>query len=82
LAHHGYERTSGRDFLRRKIATMKNITVTISDELYLAARIWAAQNGTSVSKLVKDFLESIPDEHGSELKFPRSLYPLPPPYLP
>jgi hypothetical protein len=59
---------------------MKNITVSISDELYLIARIWAAQNGTSVSKLVKDFLESIPDEHGSELKFPWKAPPPPPIY--
>jgi hypothetical protein len=61
---------------------MKNITVTISDEHYLAARIWAAQNKTSVSKLVKEFLESIPDEHCSELKFPKSLRECPPPLPP
>jgi hypothetical protein len=52
---------------------MKNITVSLDDELYLAARIWAAQNQTSVSKLVKAFLESIPDEHGSELKLSEDL---------
>jgi hypothetical protein len=60
---------------------MKNITVSISDELYLAARIWAAQNETSVSKLVKEFLESISDEHGPEVRFPKYLRDPHPPYL-
>jgi len=61
--------------------TMKNITLTVPDEIYLAARIWAAQNNTSVSRLVKDFLESIPEESGSELKFPKNFPDPRPPYL-
>lgn len=35
---------------------MKNITLKIDDETYLKARIRAAQDGTSVSAMVKDFL--------------------------
>jgi hypothetical protein len=41
---------------------MKNITVTVPDETYLFARIRAAQQSTSVSALVRQFLESL-DEH-------------------
>ena len=38
---------------------MKNITVTVPDETYRLARIWAARKGTSVSALVRRFLESM-----------------------
>jgi hypothetical protein len=31
---------------------MPNITVTVSEQAYRAARIWAAQNDTSVSAVV------------------------------
>jgi plasmid stability protein len=44
---------------------MKNITVTIDDEIYLEARVFAAYHSTSVSALVRDFLFSLtcfPDE--------------------
>jgi hypothetical protein len=40
---------------------MKNITVTVPDEVYLDARIWAARQSTSVSSLVRQFLETIGD---------------------
>lgn len=40
---------------------MKNITVAVPDEIYRRARIRAAQAGTSVSKLVTDFLWSMDD---------------------
>ncbi len=36
---------------------MKNITVSIDDETYRQARIKAAEQGTSVSALVREFLE-------------------------
>jgi negative regulator of replication initiation len=36
---------------------MKNITVTVPDEIYLLARVHAAKRGTSVSALVRRFLE-------------------------
>lgn len=35
---------------------MKNITLKIDDETYRKARILAAEQGTSVSAMVKDFL--------------------------
>lgn len=35
---------------------MKNITVSIDDETYRLARIRAAEEGTSVSALVRDYL--------------------------
>ena len=41
---------------------MKNITVTVPDEVYLLARVYAARQGTSVSALVRRFLKSL-DEH-------------------
>lgn len=36
---------------------MKNITVTVDDDLYRTARMRAAELGTSVTALVRDFLE-------------------------
>ncbi len=36
--------------------TVKNITVTVDDEVYRRARIRAAEVDTSVSALVRDFL--------------------------
>ena len=39
---------------------MKNITVSVDNEVYRQARIWAAQNGTSVSKIVARFLKTLP----------------------
>jgi hypothetical protein len=44
---------------------MKNITVTIHDETYLCARVHAAWQGTSVSALVRQFLESLDDHRFS-----------------
>ena len=35
---------------------MKNVTITIDDETHRAARIRAAEMGTSLSALVKDYL--------------------------
>jgi hypothetical protein len=36
---------------------MKNITIAVDDETYLAARVAAAEQGTSVSAMVKRFLQ-------------------------
>lgn len=36
---------------------MKNITVTVGDDLYRTARMRAAELGTSVTALVREFLE-------------------------
>ena len=41
--------------------TVKNITVSISEDVYRAARIRAAERGTSVSALVSEYLDSIAD---------------------
>ena len=38
---------------------MKNITVAVDDETYRRARIKAAERGTSVSALVKQFLAGL-----------------------
>ena len=38
---------------------MKNITVSLDDATYRHARIVAAERGTSVSALVKQFLEGL-----------------------
>lgn len=40
---------------------VKNITVTVDDETYRRARMKAAEQDTSVSALVKDFLRGIVD---------------------
>lgn len=38
---------------------MKNITISVDDETYRKARIYAAEQDTSVSALFKDFLLSL-----------------------
>ena len=40
---------------------MKNITVTVPDEVYREARIRAAERGSSVSALVGGYLRSLSD---------------------
>jgi hypothetical protein len=37
---------------------MKNITVTVTDEIYRHARMWAARENTTVTSLVRKFLET------------------------
>jgi plasmid stability protein len=41
------------------VSAVKNITVSVPDELYRAARMRAAESGTSISALVGDYLRSI-----------------------
>lgn len=38
---------------------MKNITVSVPDDVYRSARVRAAEQGSSVSALVTDFLRSL-----------------------
>ena len=38
---------------------MRNITVSVNDETYKRARVAAAERDTSVSALVKDFLDQL-----------------------
>lgn len=45
---------------------MKNITVTVDDETYRRARIKAAERDTSVSALVKQFLNELSGEDDFE----------------
>ena len=40
---------------------VKNITVAVPDDVYRAARIRAAERGTSVSALVGEYLRSLSD---------------------
>jgi hypothetical protein len=40
---------------------MKNVTIAIDDETHRAARIRAAELGTSISALVKDYLQGLCD---------------------
>jgi plasmid stability protein len=47
---------------------MKNITVTVPDDVYRNARIRAAERGTSVSSLVAEYLRSL---SGREAEFTR-----------
>ncbi|MCT0226611.1 hypothetical protein KQ300_00120 [Synechococcus sp. CS-1331] len=44
---------------------MKNITVSVAEEVHRRARIHAARHGTSVSALVRDYLVSLSAEPGS-----------------
>jgi Family of unknown function (DUF6364) len=41
---------------------MKNITVSVPDDVYRAARNRAAERGTSVSSLVSSYLRSFADQ--------------------
>lgn len=41
---------------------MKNVTVSLPDEVYRRARIKAAERDTSLSALVREFLMSLGDE--------------------
>jgi len=43
---------------------VKSITVSIPDSVYREARIHAAENGTSVSALVAEYLVSLSDREG------------------
>lgn len=38
---------------------MKNVTVSIPDDVYRAARVRAAEDGSSLSSLVADYLRSL-----------------------
>lgn len=47
---------------------MKNVTVSIPEEVYRAARVRAAEGGSSLSALVADYLRSL---SGREAEFAR-----------
>jgi hypothetical protein len=48
---------------------MKNLTVSIHDETYLEARIWALRRGTSHSALVQRFLATLNESDTPGLAF-------------
>ena len=43
---------------------MKNVTVSLPDEVYRKARIKAAERNVSLSSLVRRYLESLAEEEG------------------
>lgn len=47
---------------------MKNITVSVSEDVYRAARMWAAEHDTSVSALVAEYLGSLARGGGGEFE--------------
>jgi hypothetical protein len=51
---------------------MKNITVTVPDDVYRRARIEAAEQGRSVSSLVAEFLQRL-SRPEAELRSPRGI---------
>jgi hypothetical protein len=50
---------------------MKNITVSLEDEVYRRARVAAAQRDTSVSALVKRYLLDLGSGEGTEERLKR-----------
>ena len=51
---------------------MKNITVSVDEETHRSARIRAAELGTSVSALVRNYLRSLSRDSFSGAAFPKS----------
>jgi hypothetical protein len=45
----------------QELVPMKNITVCVSDRVHHEIRVWAARRDTSLSKIVQDFLEDLPN---------------------
>ena len=50
---------------------MRNITLSIDEETYRLARIKAAEAGTSVSALVRDYLADLVEGRVTETRFER-----------
>lgn len=50
---------------------MKNITISVDDELYRLARIKAAEQSTSISALFKDYIVRLTGSDASETEFQR-----------
>ncbi len=49
---------------------MRNITVSVSDETYIQARVWAAQRDTSVTAIVQYLLQTLPSVTKAARAFP------------
>ena len=56
---HGGRGDSHRNCETVILLAMRNITVTVPDDVYRNARIRAAERGTSVSALVAEYLRSL-----------------------
>ena len=50
---------------------MKNVTVSIDEDLYRAARIKAAEQSTSISALFRSFLIGLTSDESAETRFQR-----------
>ena len=50
---------------------MKNITVSVDDDTYRRARITAAEQGTSVSAMVREFLNGLANAESARERFDR-----------
>ena len=57
--------------IRCYCVNMKNITVSVDEDVYRRARVKAAERDTSVSALVKEFLVELASEEPSSLKLER-----------
>jgi predicted nucleic acid-binding protein len=57
----------------RYCGSVKNITVAVAEDVYRAARIRAAEQGTSVSALVSGYLESLATDDDAEFARLRDL---------
>ncbi len=54
---------------------MKNITVSIPSESYRQARIWAAERGVSLSRIVAYMLTTLPQTQRAARHFPLPIQP-------
>ena len=49
---------------------MRNITVSVPDDAYRKARIWAAERDVSVSAIVAYLIQNLPDQKRAARRFP------------
>jgi len=49
---------------------MRNITVSVSDQAYRRARVWAAERDTSLSRVVQYLIETLPTTSRAAHAFP------------
>jgi hypothetical protein len=49
---------------------MRNLTVTVPDDAYRRARVWAAQRDSSLSAIVRYLIETLPGIDRSNRAFP------------
>lgn len=50
---------------------MPNVTITLTQEAYRNARVWAAQHDTTITAAVRIFLEKAPELSAAKLGIPR-----------